>query len=303
MHKMLVDFLYNSGDGYGVFDAKDQLVFANPALAEIFAIELEQLTGMSFANIIRHCHQQKSGLLIETTDLDDWLLYAGQRRRSVPFRIFEADTVTGHWYLMSEQCNAQGAILLHAKDITEQKRLQFALQQAEQLLRNQANTDVLTGIANRRYFMQQAGKVLKHQQRTGAACSLLMLDIDHFKQLNDAHGHLAGDKALQFICEHIQSQLRNYDLFARYGGEEFVILLADIAATEAVQVAERIQQQLASHPMSYRTKTLPIELSVGIAELQPQQSLTELLQHADKALYQAKAAGRNCCIVAKTSAL
>lgn len=303
MHKMLVDFLYNSGDGYGVFDAKDQLVFANPALAEIFAIELEQLTGMSFANIIRRCHQQKSGLLIETTDLDDWLLYAGQRRRSVPFRIFEADTVSGHWYLMSEQCNAQGAILLHAKDITEQKRLQFALQQAEQLLRNQANTDVLTGIANRRYFMQQAGKVLKHQQRTGAACSLLMLDIDHFKQLNDAHGHLAGDKALRFICEHIQSQLRNYDLFARYGGEEFVILLADIAAAEAVQVAERIQQQLATHPMSYRNKTLPIELSVGIAELQPQQSLTELLQHADKALYQAKAAGRNCCIVAKTSAL
>lgn len=303
MHKMLVDFLYNSGDGYGVFDASDRLVFANPALAEVFAIELDQLIGLSFSQIIRHCHKQQLGLHIDTTDLSDWLLYAGQRRRSVPFRIFEADTVSGHWYLMSEQCNAEGAILLHAKDITEQKRLQFSLQQAEQLLRNQANTDVLTGIANRRYFMQQAGKVLKHQQRTGTACSLLMLDIDHFKQLNDTHGHLAGDKALQLICDYIQSQLRDYDLFARYGGEEFVILLADIAAPEAVQVAERIQQQLALHPMCYRNKTIPLQLSVGVAQLQPRQSLTELVQYADKALYQAKAAGRNCCVVASASSL
>ncbi|SEA03556.1 GGDEF domain-containing protein [Alkalimonas amylolytica] len=303
MHKALVDFLYVSGDGYGIFDARDQLVFANPALGEIFAIELQQLIGMSFAQIIRHCHQQQLGLNIEATDLDDWLLYAAQRRRSVPFRIFEADTVNGHWYLMSEQCNAEGAILLHAKDITEQKRLQFALQQAEQLLRSQANTDVLTGIANRRYFMQQAVKVLKHQQRTGAACSLLMLDIDFFKQLNDTHGHLAGDKALQYICQHIQSQLRDYDLFARYGGEEFVILLADIPAKEAVQVAERIQQELELHPIRYRNQTLPLQLSIGVAELQPRQTLTELLQLADKALYQAKAAGRNCCVVANSSAL
>lgn len=303
MHQMLADFLSRSGDGYGIFNADDRLVFSNPALAEIFAIEPERLHGMSFEQIIRCCHQQQQGLKIETTDLDHWLLYASQRRRSVPFRIFEADTVDGNWYLMSEQCNSEGAILLHAKDITEQKRLQLALLQTEQRLKNQANTDELTGIANRRFFMHQAEKILKHQDRIGAKCSLLMLDIDHFKGLNDHYGHLAGDRALQFICEQIRLQLREYDLFARYGGEEFVIVLADIPAREAVSVAERIQQQLATHVLHYRQAPIRLQVSIGIAEHEPEQSLNVLLQRADQALYQAKAAGKNCCVVARASTL
>lgn len=299
MHKVLVDFLYSSGDGYGIFNTEDQLVYANPALGDIFSIPVEQLVDMRFDTIIRYCHQQHKGLKIETDDLDDWLLYAAQRRRSVPFRIFEADTIDGRWFLMSEQCNADGAILLHAKEITVQKELQQALQVAEQQLRQLANTDELTKIANRRSFTEQAERVLLHQDRTHATCSVLMLDIDHFKLLNDAHGHLAGDLALQFLTQQIKQHLREYDLFARYGGEEFVVLLTDIPAGEAMQVAERIHKQLAEHPFQFKGHQLSIKVSIGIAEHQVGESLTVLLQRADQALYQAKEQGRNCSVVAK----
>ena len=299
MHKVLVDFLYSSGDGYGIFNADDQLIYANPALGDIFAISSEQLIGVSFDSIIRYCHQQQQGLKIETDDLDDWLLYATQRRRSVPFRIFEADTIDGRWFLMSEQCNADGAILLHAKEITEQKQLQQALQVAEQQLRQLANTDELTRIANRRSFTEQAERVLLHQDRTDASCTMLMLDIDHFKLFNDEHGHLAGDLALKFLTRQIKQHLREYDLFARYGGEEFVVLLSDIPADEALQVAERIHRQLAEHPFKFKAHQLPIAVSIGVAEHQAGESLAVLLQRADQALYQAKDRGRNCSVVAK----
>ncbi|MCH8536191.1 MAG: diguanylate cyclase [Alkalimonas sp.] len=299
MHKVLVDFLYSSGDGYGIFDAADQLVYANPALGDIFALPTDQLIGMRFDSIVRYCHQHQKGLKIETDDLEDWLLYAAQRRRSVPFRIFEADTLDGRWFLMSEQCNADGAILLHAKEITVQKQLQQALQVAEQQLRHLANTDELTTIANRRSFTEQAERVLLHQDRTDASCSLLMLDIDHFKMLNDEHGHLAGDLALQFLTQQIKQHLREYDLFARYGGEEFVVLLSDTPAEEAIQVAQRIHQQLIDQPFQFKAHQLCIEVSIGVAEHQPGESLTVLLQRADQALYQAKEDGRNCSVVAK----
>lgn len=299
MHKILVDFLYSSGDGYGVFDVADQLVYANPALGDIFAIPVDKLIGMRFDAIVRHCHQQQQGLKIETDDLEGWLLYAAQRRRSVPFRIFEADTLDGRWFLMSEQCNDEGAILLHAKEITVQKQLQSALQRAEQRLRHLANTDELTKIANRRSFSEQAERVLLHQDRTDACCSLLMLDIDHFKLLNDEHGHLAGDLALQFLTRQIKQHLREYDLFARYGGEEFVVLLSDTPSNEALQVAQRIHQQLIQLPFKFKSHRICIEVSVGVAEHQPGESLTMLLQRADQALYQAKEGGRNCSVVAK----
>ncbi|MDP4536106.1 sensor domain-containing diguanylate cyclase [Alkalimonas collagenimarina] len=299
MHKVLVDFLYSSGDGYGIFNTDDQLVYANPALGDIFSIPIEQLVGMGFDAIIRYCHQQHKGLKIETDDLENWLLYAAQRRRSVPFRIFEADTMDGRWFLMSEQCNAEGAILLHAKEITVQKQLQQALQVAEQQLRHLANTDELTKIANRRSFTEQAERVLLHQDRTDATCSMLMLDIDHFKQLNDEHGHLAGDLALQFLTRQIKQHLREYDLFARYGGEEFVVLLTDIPAEEALQVAERIHRQLAENPFQFKAHKMAIEVSIGVAEHKQSESLAVLLQRSDQALYQAKAQGRNCSVVAK----
>lgn len=299
MHKVLVDFLYSSGDGYGIFNADDQLIYANPALGDIFSIPLEQLIGMSFDSIVRYCHQRQQGLKIEADDLDDWLLYAAQRRRSVPFRIFETDTMHGRWYLMSEQCNADGAILLHAKEITEQKQLQQALQTAEQQLRQLANTDELTNIANRRSFTEQADRVLQHQDRTDATCSMLMVDIDHFKQLNDEHGHLAGDLALRFLTQQIKQHLREYDLFARFGGEEFVVLLTDTPASEALQVAERIHRQLAENHFHFKAQDMAMAVSIGVAEHQVGESLAVLLQRADQALYQAKDQGRNCSVLAK----
>ncbi len=170
-------------------------------------------------------------------------------------------------------------------------------------LRAQAGTDALTGIANRRAFLERADDEVNRALRYGHPLSLLMIDIDHFKQVNDAHGHAAGDAALVRLVEACAPELREHDVLARLGGEEFVVLLPHTDTARAMLVAERLRQAVERTPVepppNAKGGVFHITISLGSATLQFDQpadapeSLSTLLERADRALYGAKHGGRN----------
>ncbi|MBI3285816.1 MAG: GGDEF domain-containing protein [Burkholderiales bacterium] len=159
-----------------------------------------------------------------------------------------------------------------------------------------ANRDALTGCFNRRYFMEQATRLLKQGQRSGLPTSLLMLDIDHFKSVNDRYGHAAGDLALRAVAQRLGATLRETDLAARIGGEEFVVLLPDTAREPALTAAERLRLAIQDAGVSVPglPEPLRVSASLGVAlTLADGDTLDALLERADQALYAAKRGGRN----------
>jgi two-component system, cell cycle response regulator len=162
-------------------------------------------------------------------------------------------------------------------------------------------TDALTGVHNRRYFEQRLREEVDRSLRKGSPLSCLLIDLDHFKQVNDRHGHLIGDAVLREVAEQIKDQLRLSDAMARYGGEEFAILLVQTDAASAVAIAERIRERVGSRLVVLPDgKTLSVTVSVGVSTLY--ESLRganidararDLVAGADRALYAGKRAGRN----------
>lgn len=159
---------------------------------------------------------------------------------------------------------------------------------------SEVRTDPLTGLSNRRSLDEDLVRRLDEWRRNRTPLSLLFLDVDHFKQLNDAHGHQAGDLMLQEVARVLKADLREMDLASRYGGEEFAVLLPDTTLEDAEQVAERLRLAIATTTRTYQTKTLRVTMSVGVTAAQNDDSQQSLVQRADAALYAAKNAGRNC---------
>jgi len=172
------------------------------------------------------------------------------------------------------------------------------LSDANSLLQTQCNTDGLTNISNRRHFDYLLLQEWNRGQRSGTPLGVIMLDIDHFKNLNDDYGHLVGDHCLQRLAQGLsQSARRGGELVARYGGEEFVMILPDTDIQAAFETAKHIQEMILSLAIPHARSSIGIvTVSMGVASLQPSidKSPVELIQRADSALYRAKLAGRNC---------
>ncbi len=170
--------------------------------------------------------------------------------------------------------------------------------EAEARLREQAMTDALTGIFNRGELMFRAEEEISRINRHGSdggngELSLVMIDIDHFKQVNDSYGHQAGDSVLRQMPDRIKKGLRLYDILGRYGGEEFLLLLPNANLINATRVAERIRNFVAEAPFNFEEQSLSITISLGVSTVTSGISQTEAINQADQALYLAKANGRN----------
>ena len=157
-----------------------------------------------------------------------------------------------------------------------------------------AATDHLTGIANRRQFRERLDEEFNRADRYHESLSLVMLDLDHFKQVNDEYGHDVGDQVLVELTEQIKSQIREIDLFARWGGEEFLIMLPETDRDTARTMVERIRHHVESHAFGQPPH---ITISLGLVTLRSSDDPDTFISRADKALYKAKAAGRNCVVV------
>ncbi|WP_290906937.1 sensor domain-containing diguanylate cyclase [Halomonas sp.] len=164
----------------------------------------------------------------------------------------------------------------------------------ESRIRRLVSTDMLTGALNRRAFFEQGAAVHARALRQGQALPLAMLDLDHFKALNDTHGHAAGDLALQVFAATCRECLRPYDLFARIGGEEFVVVLVDTSLAEAWAILERLRRAVEEITLEVEGgEILRFTVSLGLANLPPDGNLDVALGDADRALYRAKHEGRN----------
>jgi len=162
-------------------------------------------------------------------------------------------------------------------------------------LMSSALRDGLTKLFNKRYLMDRLDSELRFAQRHEVSLSLLMLDIDHFKKVNDAHGHLAGDAVLSQLAAVLSRAVRNEDVVARFGGEEFAIVLRAIGRDPATGMAERLRKLVENTVVETGSKQLRATVSIGVAGFPaiPAKTVTDLIEAADKALYRAKHAGRN----------
>lgn len=154
--------------------------------------------------------------------------------------------------------------------------------------------DGLTQVFNRRYFNEALEREFNRSKRYDRALSLIAFDIDHFKRVNDTHGHLAGDNLLRQIASAVKPRLRREDIFARTGGEEFGILLPEIAVDGARITAEKVRRIVESTPLRYEQQVIPVTVSLGVSQMVPgDASPEELYKRADERLYEAKQGGRN----------
>ena len=176
---------------------------------------------------------------------------------------------------------------------TQQKHLS-SLKDLNKALEIKSNTDVLTQTYNRGYFNQQLTLEISRTNRYKSPLSLMLLDIDHFKLINDTHGHLIGDSVLQEIAALIQKHIRKSDILARWGGEEFTVLIPGIDKTGAFKFAEKLKQIIAEATFA---EQLSLSCSFGISSYISGEDGDDLLNRADKALYKAKESGRNKCVM------
>ncbi len=186
-------------------------------------------------------------------------------------------------------------LLARVHNLVLMRRLYQQLQDRERLLQVMAVTDKLTGIPNRHAYEEVAKRYFERAKREGKPLSLLVIDIDHFKQVNDTFGHAKGDEVLVAVAHEIAAQVRASDFLARFGGEEFVVLLPNCPQEVAVKKAEVIRARVQEH---VRTARGPVTVSVGVTEFQPRlEAFDEGFARADTALFQAKAQGRNRVVV------
>jgi diguanylate cyclase (GGDEF)-like protein len=175
--------------------------------------------------------------------------------------------------------------------------LGFVLMGSDRLIRHAqriAARDGLTGLYNRRTFMEGANRMIAHAHRSGEPLAMLIVDVDHFKPVNDTHGHQVGDLAMVEIASALASQMREEDLIGRIGGEEFAVMLPELSGASAILVAERLRLEVRKIRFCVNDISVPLTVSVGVTELtELSEDLSQLMRRADRAMYSAKELGRD----------
>lgn len=193
----------------------------------------------------------------------------------------------------------------HAEELRARLRAGIRILELEESLRVQATHDSLTGLWNRAATLDLLRRELSRAKRLGTPVSVVMADIDHFKRINDTHGHLAGDVVLREVARRISSSVRDYDVTGRFGGEEFLIVFPSCTAQTAVKQAERLRARVLKDPVETPEGPVSVTLSLGVAASEAVTGVDpdSLLRAADTALYQAKGQGRNRVEVAPEAEL
>ncbi len=290
----LLDALDGCGLLVALFDPDDVLKHAN---ATYLATFLPGVTlPMSFGDVLRHGHRHGIGVRISSGDVEAFLADIGTRRRSMPVRSVTSDLIDGRWIMFTETLQDDGWMLAVGTDISTLKQTEadISRRHAQAVLASQ--TDGLTGLSNRSRVMQLAQAALDHAEATGTPVSLALLDLDHFKAVNDQRGHLEGDRVLKAFAQVCRSKLRPDDALGRMGGEEFLLVMRGLNVSRGYTVLQRLRRDLSRHWQESTEPTPAVTFSSGITQVRPGESLEEALQRADEALYAAKRAGRDRCV-------
>jgi diguanylate cyclase (GGDEF)-like protein len=275
------------------YDDFDRLQYANKAFRSAFFIEPDETPF--WPDIMRRNHYAKRGTVIRATDFEEWLISTQSRRGKVSFRAFETDLFDGRWLWMTETVQEDGWVLCIATDVTGLKASTRKIRQDRDLAIKASYTDELTGVANRRYVTARIEDMLQRQETDELSSSgcLCVLDVDHFKNINDQFGHHNGDLILKDFAKLIHRLVRRTDCFGRVGGEEFVLTLPATSIEQARLIVERMVVGVRkSRPLKDRPD-FKYTISVGVAAAQPGDTSISLFARADRALYTAKLSGRD----------
>ena len=279
----LQTIIYSSPLAILALDREDRVTIWNPAAEALFGWSDKQILGRANPTVPENKSREYVALREATmngmafSNLDTVRLKKDGTQFPVSLSVAP---------LRGQQSQVIGRMHIIA-DITERKMLQ-------EELRLQATTDELTRVSNRRHFMQLAHSEIKRAIRLSRPVSVALMDIDHFKQINDTFGHAAGDQALIAFTKLCQKQIRDIDVFARFGGDEFVLLLPEANQEQAYEVVERVRLALMSHSINMVDRQVVLTMSSGITSLSSDKEIIDmLLSQADLALYHAKEAGRN----------
>jgi diguanylate cyclase (GGDEF)-like protein/PAS domain S-box-containing protein len=279
----------HSGDCLWIMDLTTlRFTYVSPAVTRIYGSTPEE----TMAQVISDVLPPESLALVlkileEELALDATVKADPKRLRTVEVEEYRKDRsriwIENVLSFMRDEHQRPVAIVGVSRDVTERKRL-------EEELRNLSITDPLTGVYNRRHFLEELQREMNRSDRCACPFSLIMFDIDHFKEVNDRFGHEAGDRVLRELTETIRKRIRASDLLARWGGEEFLILLVDTKLQPAVKLAEGLLGQL-------QARTYPgigrVTASFGVAEHRAGEGVDEFLTRVDNLMYQAKNGGRS----------
>lgn len=279
----LEDAIEALSDGFALFDADLKLQISNTMFHKLYELPTDDnLSGVTYADILHRI--VKKGLIPEAVGMEeDWV----QKQLGIVRNETKFVSENERWMRVSQQKTAEGGLVGIYSDVTDYKQLQEELQIAIQY-------DHLTGIYNRHYFMNIIDNEMSRWHRYEMPLSLLFIDIDHFKQVNDTYGHAIGDKVLKQIGTLLGKVLRDFDTLARWGGEEFIILLPNTGGNDALSLAERLRDRVAENEIIFNSKIYQMTVSVGMADMiDTFEKAEDFIAAADQAMYRAKESGRN----------
>ena len=265
-----------------------ELLYANEYGRDIWG----DIQGQTCWKVLQHGKQEPCEFCTNSQLLDN-------NGQSTGVHVWEfQNTVNRRWYQCRDQAirwiDGRTVRMEIATDITERKHAEQELQAAKQLAEELAHKDELTGLSNRRAFFEQGHRAFKQAKRFGHPLSVIMMDVDHFKRINDNHGHWVGDRVLQALAKPLQTLVREIDVVARMGGEEFAFVLPETGLEEAANLAERLRLEIETIEVKDNDKSIGITASLGVVTRNDEdENLESMLTKADDALYVAKKKGRN----------
>lgn len=286
------------GEGVYVLDRTGRLTFMNPEAEKLLGWSEQELLGKNMHETVHYKRADGTHLPAEECPVM-MTIRSGKTYRVAEDNFISSDGRMLPVALVSTPITEEGEIIGSVAafhDITERKRIQEAMKYSNELLEKQATTDVLTGIYNRLKFNDLLLVEMQRAVRNGMPLSLIMMDIDHFKLINDTCGHQVGDNVLREIAAIVTKTIRPYDIFARWGGEEFMILSPYNGMEKTRQLAERLR---AGIQRSGFAGACAVTCSFGVAEFRQGEDDNSFTRHADAALYIAKKRGRNRVEVAQ----
>jgi len=245
----------------------------------------------------------KSVFLLKSHSFTSW------QQRPYLFRFPHNRPITGDVDFMYQDCafvpinlkeEEVACVCIAIFDVTDVYIYQSKLDEASETmetLEKLSQRDGLTGVYNRRHVEKELGAKFKEAREGGKDLSMMIIDLDHFKNINDTRGHLAGDEVLRKLGHLLLSDMRKEDIVGRYGGEEFIVVMPNTQMGSALGIAEKLRKAIENMPVVYENEPIPITASIGLSQFRPEMlDYKEIIKESDDGLYKAKEGGRNCVV-------
>ncbi|MFC7462978.1 diguanylate cyclase domain-containing protein [Hydrogenophaga defluvii] len=286
----LQELLDHSQLAVAVFDPQERLAYANQSYRSLYWDRPEGTP--TWEEVMREAYRSRKGLLIDTADIDGWLTDVRKRYRQQPLRRFESDIADGRWLRVTEETRPDGWQLCVSTDVTSLKSTEADLRRARDAAMLAAITDPLTELPNRRFVFERLQSLLALAQTSNRPLTVVLIDLDEFKAINDQHGHAVGDQVLVGFSQRLAQSVRQRDAVGRIGGEEFLLVLTDTGHEGALRVVNELRSLFAADTLPHLPPGVHIGFSTGIAQADANDTADTLWQRADRGLYRAKDSGR-----------